>query len=194
MRRSILIIQGHPDPHGSHLCHALAEAYARGALAAGHSVSRVEVASLDFPLMRTQADFETGSMPHDLLPARDALLEAHHVVLLFPLWLGTMPALLKGFLEQLMRPGFAFVQAGPGFPQKLLGGRSARVIVTMGMPSLMYRWYFFAHGVLGLERNILDFVGISPVRHSLFGMVEAAGAEQRAGWLREMERLGRAAR
>lgn len=194
MGKSILIIQGHPDPHGGHLCHALAEAYARGARAGGHSVERVEVATLDFTLMRTQADFETGTMPHNLLPARDALLAANHVVLLFPLWLGTMPALLKAFLEQLMRPGFAFIQAGPGFPHKLLGGRSARVIVTMGMPALIYRWYFFAHGLLGLERNILDFVGIAPVRHSLFGLVDAATPKQRAHWLRQVEALGRDAR
>ncbi|MEP9367221.1 NAD(P)H-dependent oxidoreductase [Xanthobacter sp. VNH20] len=194
MAKSVLIIQGHPDPHGGHLCHAFADVYARGAHAAGHDVARVEVAALDFALMRTQADFETGSMPHDLLPARDALLAANHVVLLFPLWLGTMPALLKAFLEQLMRPGFAFIQAGPGFPHKLLGGRSARVIVTMGMPALIYRWYFFAHGVLGLERNILDFVGIAPVRHSLFGEVDGVTPEQRSRWLRQVEALGREAR
>jgi len=194
MRKSILIIQGHPDPAGGHLCHALADAYAEGAAAAGHGVTRVEVAQLAFPLMRTQADFETGTMPHDLFPARDALLASHHVVLMFPLWLGTMPALLKAFLEQLMRPGFAFIYSGPGFPQKLLTGRSARVIVTMGMPARLYRWYYFAHGVLGLERNILGFVGFAPVRHTLYGMVDGADPARRTRWLEEMRSLGRNAR
>ncbi len=190
MGKSILIIQGHPDPNGRHLCHALADAYAQGAVEAGHRVTRVEVASLDFPLMRTQADFETGGMPPALFPARDALLEANHVVLLFPLWLGTMPALVKAFLEQLMRPGFAFVYSGPGFPQTLMQGRSARVVVTMGMPATIYRWYYFAHGILGLERNILGFVGMSPVRHTLFGMVDATPPAQRQKWLDAMRSLG----
>ncbi|OYY58458.1 MAG: dehydrogenase, partial [Rhizobiales bacterium 35-66-30] len=58
----------------------------------------------------------------------------------------------------------------------------------------IYRWYFFAHGVLGLERNILDFVGITPVRHSLFGLVDAATPKERARWLRQVEALGRDAR
>ncbi|HEY7646675.1 MAG TPA: NAD(P)H-dependent oxidoreductase, partial [Hyphomicrobiales bacterium] len=60
---TILIIQGHPDPAGDHLCHALADAYAQGAVGAGHSVSRVDVAAIDFPLLRTKAEFETGRLP-----------------------------------------------------------------------------------------------------------------------------------
>jgi putative NADPH-quinone reductase len=55
-------------------------------------------------------------------------------------WHGTMPALLKGFLEHIFRPGFAMEYRKDSFPKRLLAGRSARVIVTMGMPVLMYRW------------------------------------------------------
>jgi hypothetical protein len=63
MPRRVAIIQGHPDPAGGHLCHALADAYAQGASAAGHEVARIELARLDFPLLRTQQDFETGQLP-----------------------------------------------------------------------------------------------------------------------------------
>ena len=67
-----MMIQGHPDPAGSHLLHALADAYAHGATRAGHDVRRTEVAHLEFPLLRTQADFETGAVPAALaLPASD---------------------------------------------------------------------------------------------------------------------------
>jgi putative NADPH-quinone reductase len=84
-----------------------------------------------------------------------------------------MPALLKGFLEQVARPGFAFryEKEGTPFTAKGLKGRSARVVVTMGMPALVYRWYFRAHSVKSLERNILGFVGIAPVHETLVGMV-----------------------
>jgi putative NADPH-quinone reductase len=58
----IAIIQGHPDPAGHHLLHAMADAYAEGAAAAGHEVRRIEVAKLEFPLLRTQTEFETGTV------------------------------------------------------------------------------------------------------------------------------------
>jgi putative NADPH-quinone reductase len=186
--------QGHPDPAGGHLCHALADAYAQGAVSAGHSVSRVDVAALDFPLLRTKAEFETGRLPEALLNAKQALQAADHIVVIFPLWLGTMPALLKGLLEHLMRPGIAFEYRSKGFPKKLLKGKSARLVVTMGMPALFFRWFSFSHGLRGLKRNILAFVGIRPVRESLFGTVEGASTATIARWLEQMRRLGAKAR
>jgi putative NADPH-quinone reductase len=132
--RRVTIIQGHPDPAGGHLCNALADAYADGAAAKGHAVSRIEVAKLDFPMLRSQAEFEKGSLPLSLAEARDAVLDADHIVIVFPLWLGTMPAVVKAFLEQVMRPGIAFAYQSKGFPKKFLTGRTARLVVTMGMP------------------------------------------------------------
>jgi putative NADPH-quinone reductase len=190
MPRTIVIIQGHPDPAGGRLCHALADAYAEGARAAGHAVSRIDIAQLDIPPVRNKDDFEHAPLPESLRGAADALRAANHIVLVFPLWLGTMPALVKAFLEQVMRPGVAFEYQGKNFPKKLLKGRSARVVVTMGMPALAYRWFYFAHGVTGLKRNILKFVGISPVRETFYGMVEAAGPEGVKRWLAEMRALG----
>lgn len=101
------IVQGHPDPGRGHLCHGLADAYADGAAAAGHTVMRLETAQIDFPMLRSQQDFEAGQLPSMLVPARDAIVSARHLVIIFPLWHGTMPALLKAFLEQVMRPGIA---------------------------------------------------------------------------------------
>src|SRR3954466_2978042 len=106
MQRRIVILQGHPDPDERHFGHALADAYANAALAEGHAVRRVEIAQLDFPLLRTRAAWE-GTLPAGLQDAQTAIGWAEHIVLLFPLWLGTMPALVKAFLEQVLRPGFA---------------------------------------------------------------------------------------
>ena len=97
-------------------------------------------------------------------------------MIVHPLWLGTMPALLKAFLEQAFRPGFAMGKAdeGQGWSRKL-AGKSARIVVTMGMPALLYRWYFGAHGLKSLEQSILAIVGIKPSRHTLVADWMAAG-------------------
>jgi putative NADPH-quinone reductase len=103
-----------------------------------------------------------------------------------------MPALLKGFLEQVARPGFAFHDDGNGgFGKKGLSGRSARVIVTMGMPALVYRFYFRAHSLKSLERNVLGFVGIAPVHETLVGMVDRLSDKEREGWFDTLRALGR---
>jgi putative NADPH-quinone reductase len=191
---NVLLIQGHPDPAGGRLLHALADAYADGASAAGHAVRRIEVAGLDFPLLRTQADFEHGTLPPALAPAQRDLLWAQHLLILFPLWMGDMPALLKGFFEQVLRPGLGGDAAAVGtLPPKALKGRTARVVVTMGMPALAYRWYFRAHSVKALERNMLGMVGVAPVRETLVGGVAQLDAAGVARWQARMRRLGGAA-
>jgi putative NADPH-quinone reductase len=189
----LLIILGHPDPAGGHLCHALADAYAQGATQAGHAVTRIDVASLDFPWLQTKEAFETGQLPDALRPAQEAIGQADHLCIVYPLWHGTFPAVLKAFLEQVFRPGFAYVLGGRSWRTRLRG-RSARIVVTMGMPVLIYRWYFGAHGLKGFKRSILGFCGIGPIRESLFGTIETASATKRAGWLETMRRLGAQAR
>ena len=194
MSKRILLIQGHPDPKGGHLGHTLAQAYADGAAAAGHELRRIELAQLEFPLLRSAEQWEKGALPPALQPAQDAIGWAQHLVLFFPLWLGDMPAYVKAFLEQVARPGFAFHEdKNGGFGKKGLTGRSARVVVTMGMPALLYRYYFRAHAVRALERNVLGFVGIAPVHETLLGLVEGTGAEERARWLDKLRALGRKA-
>jgi putative NADPH-quinone reductase len=189
----LLIIQGHPDPAGGHLCHALADGYAQGARQAGHAVTRVDVASLDFPWLRSKEAFEAAPLPDMLRSAQEAIGQADHLCIVYPLWHGTFPAVLKAFLEQVFRPGFAYVLGGRSWRGRLRG-KSARIVVTLGMPVLVYRWYFGAHGLKGLERSILGFRGIGPIRESLFGMVETASATKRAKWLETMRRLGAQAR
>ena len=191
MTRRSLILQGHPDTSHPHFCHALADAYAQGAEAAGHDVRRLDIATLDFPLLRSKAEWDDGPLPAGLAAAQADIGWAEHLVLLFPLWLGGMPALMKGFLEQVARPGFAMSRFTEGeLPKKLLAGRSARVVVTMGMPALVYRWYFRAHSLKALERNILGFVGIAPIHETLVGTVEGLDDKQRGAWLGKLRRLG----
>jgi putative NADPH-quinone reductase len=190
----ILLMQGHPDASRAHLGHALAAAYAEGARQAGHEVRLLEIARLDFPLLRSQHAWEQEPLPPSLRRAQEDIAWAEHLVFFFPLWLGDMPALLKGFLEQVARPGFAFRAGGRNpFEAKGLTGRSARLVVTMGMPAFVYRWYFRAHSLRALKRNVLQFVGISPVRDTVIGGVGNFKPQDAARWLDALRRLGRAA-
>lgn len=190
MGKHILLIQGHPDAAKQHFCHALEESYVRGAIAAGHEIKRVNVAKLEFPILRSESEWKDGALPASLTEAQAAIKWAEHIVFVFPLWMGDMPALLKGFLEQVARPGFAFSREKNPMLHKALKGRSARVIVTMGMPAMVYRWFFFAHSIRSLERNILGFVGIHPVRDTIIGMVGNMDERAAKKWLGKLERLG----
>jgi putative NADPH-quinone reductase len=188
--KHIVIIQGHPDGASRHFCHALADEYAKGAQDASYQARCLHVAQLDFPLLRTKEDFEHGEPPAAIKQAQEAIKEADHLVIVYPLWLGSMPALLKAFLEQVLRPGFAFEYRRKGMPKKLLTGTSARIILTMGMPASVYRWFYFAHSLRSLKRNILAFCGIAPIRSTLIGNVEGISDRQRMDWLDEIRGLG----
>ena len=195
MAKHITIIQGHPDPQGNHFGHALADAYAKGAEEAGHEVKRIAVAELDLPLLRSKEDWEKGPFSHSIRQCQEAIGWADHLVIIYPLWLGTMPALLKAFLEQVFRPGFAISKALPNkMWKKLLTGKTARIVVTMGMPAFLYRWYFRAHSLKSLERNILAFSGIGPIRASLIGMVEASDNSKREKWIEKIRAFGQEGR
>jgi putative NADPH-quinone reductase len=195
MGKRVLIIDGHPDARAEHYLHALSTAYRDGALVGGHTVRSIIVSEVAFALLRTREDFENGAPDETIRSCQQALSWADHVVILFPLWLGSMPALLKGFFEQLLRPGYAFTAGARGRRgAQLLTGKSARVIITMGMPALFYRWYFRSHSLKALKRNVLGACGISPVRASVIGPVDTMSQAARGNWLSRVQDLGSQAR
>lgn len=189
MTRRIALIDGHPDENPTRLIHALVEAYSAGAHSRDHAVRRVNISELDFPLIGSTYDWHGTYVPSDIRHAQQAILWASHIVIFYPLWLGDMPALLKGFLEQVMRPGFALDEQARPEHAGLLDGRSARIVVTMGMPASIYRDHFGAHSIKSLEHNLLRFVGISPVESNLYGQADGGPADC-AAWLAEMRAFG----
>lgn len=192
MVKRIAIIQGHPDAERLHLGHALADAYADGARAAGHLVRDLMVAQLDIPMLMSKRDWEHGAVPECVQAAQSVIHWADHLVIVHPLWLGSEPALLKAFFEQVFRPGFAVQAQGRGW-KKCLAGRSARVVVTMSVSTVLRRCYLFSPGLQCLVRDILKFSGVAPVRSTLIGGVEAGDGSVAARWLPAMGRYGAAA-
>lgn len=111
----VAIIDGHPDPDRSHFVHALADAYELGARQC-HQVDRIDIADMDFPLLRSAEQWQGEAPTAELRDAQTAIRKASHVAIFYPLWLGDVPVLLKGFLEQVARPGFALAMGESGFP------------------------------------------------------------------------------
>lgn len=190
---NVLIILGHPRTMS--LCGALAAAFAEGAREAGVKVRQLDLAALAFdPNVRTASPCQQ-ELEEDLLNARDLLLWAEHLVFVYPTWWGTVPALLKGFLDRVLTEGFSFrtCEGGSGY-QGLLQGRSAQLITTMDTPPLMYRFIYRQPGRHAMARATLGFCGIRPVRSLVFGPVRSSSIQQRQHWLarahREGQRLG----
>lgn len=191
MPKQIALILGHPDGASERFCRVFADTYTRSARKAGHNVEVIDLATLEFPLLRSKAAYEQEKLPAALGPAQEKIGKADHLVLVFPLWLGDVPALLKGFLEQVLRPGFAYTGAmDRGRFRKLLTGKSARIVVTMGMPAFVYRLFYRAHGLKNLRRNILGFCGIGPIKESLIGLIEQGNPKAREAWLARANALG----
>ncbi len=191
MTKRILIINGHPDPAPERLCCALADAYGKGAREGGHVVQRLDIGGLDFPLVTSAETFTGGAMPKVIEDAQQAILWADHVVIIYPLWLGGLPAKLKAFFEQTFRYGFALSAPGRKM-QGLLKGRSARMIVTMGMPAPVFRWVFGAYGARAVARGMLWISGFAPIRSLFIGGV--GRPQTLTPWIRKVQALGAAAR
>jgi putative NADPH-quinone reductase len=106
-----------------------------------------------------------------------------------------MPAILKGFIERVLQPDLLAIQASGGKANwKIFKGKSARIIMTIGIPCWFYRWYYGAHALKLLKRNILHFCGVAPVRASIHGMIEGVSNDKRKEWPREVEAPGHQAR
>lgn len=167
MADRILVIDGHPDPDPCRASHAIAAAYAQGARESGRSAYIAAITALDFSYMQTASQFSLPCPHKGIREVQSKLTDADHIVLIYPLWLGTMPALLRTFLEQLAGGGVATCNNGKRWTQNLRG-KSARAIVTMDAPALAGRWSL-GPNVRCVEHPILRFLGVSPIRVTLFG-------------------------
>jgi putative NADPH-quinone reductase len=188
----ILIVNGNPDAAAERLSSALAQAYADGAKAAGHDVRRVDVGALSFSPLRKAADFALPPNDPDIIEARSAFQWAEHVVFVYPIWFGTIPALFKAFIELVGCGEFLATTRAGGYSKGNLNGRSARVIVTMGMPALLYRLVFGAYGAKSFEKSILRLSGFSPIRTTYLGDARISYERSRA-WITLVRSLGKRA-
>lgn len=183
----VLVVLGHPRP--ASLCGVLAAAFAEGARRSGAEVRTLDVARLEFDLHVQAGSPNAQAQEPDIQRARALVRWAEHLVFVYPNWWGTMPALLKGFLDRVLTPGFAFAERGGRFVP-LLQGRTADLLTTMDMPRWVYRLIFRQPGNHAMARSTLGFCGVRTVRILNFGPVKDSRAAERTAWIDRAERTG----
>lgn len=192
MEKNILLILGHPSEHS--FCNALLDAYKKGAESAGATCKTIYISQLNFDV-NLQDGYKTGETMHletDLVMAQQLILWAGHVVMAYPNWWGFMPAVAKGFIDRLFLPGFAFKHhSGKIFPEKLLKGKSIRLLVTMDTPKLWHYLVYRASQYQILKDIVFGYVGFDPIRFSTFASMRKSTNTQRISWLKKVEQLGR---
>lgn len=179
---TLLIIDGHP--HAESLGSALCDAYSEGAKRGGVALERLNLRELSFdPVLHGGYSKKTHQpLEPDLVRAQQSIESAAHVTWVFPMWWASVPALVKGFVDRVFLPGWAFeYERGKAMPKRLLSGRSARVVATMDSP---WWWYTLAYksAIHGAFSNAtLSFVGFSPVKTRTVHSVRSMSDADRAG-------------
>ena len=191
MSKRVLVILGHPSNQS--FCAALSRAYVSGARAAGQDVQVLELGKLDFDPVLHEGYQKIQPLEPDLLHAQALIQWAEHLVFVFPIWWGGIPALMKGFLDRTLLPGFAFRYRNDSpFPEQLLKGRSADLLVCMDTPPWYYRWIYRMPGLEQMRRTTLGFCGIRPQKTLTFGPIIRSSTARRDAWLQQARKAAAA--
>lgn len=182
----IYLLLGHPETASFN--GALADAYEKAARARGHELRRQNLGELAFdPVLRPGA---VQPLEPDLVTAQQNLLWCETWVMFYPVWWGNVPALLKGFLDRVLLPDFAYrPHDDDPLWDRLLTGRTAHLITTSDAPASWLWWRYRNSDVHALRRATLDFCGIKPVRVTRIARVRFLDEVQRKRWLERMAKL-----
>ncbi len=189
--KNILLINGHPDPE-SYNC-ALANAYVKGANNSTAKLQTIQINKLDFnPNLQFGYRKRTELEP-DLLDAQQKLLWADHIVWIYPVWWGSVPAILKGFIDRVFLPGFAFKKReGSVWWDKYFIGKTSRIICTLDQPTWYYRIINRAPSHHAMKKLTMNFIGVKSVKITSIGPLRLSKESFRKKWLTKIEALGKA--
>ena len=185
--KKILVLLGHPDKETT--CGSFAEAYEEGAKKAGYEVKRVNLGDLTFDPILHKGYKVIQELEPDLIALQDDFRWAEHIVLVYPNWWGTMPALLKGLFDRFYLPGFAFRFWKNGYGwDKLLKGRTGRVFITMDANPWLAR-ILFGDNSNEIRSAIFGFAGID-ARVTKIGSLKNAKPGQKEKWKKKIFEMG----
>lgn len=190
MTRKVLIILGHPVANS--FGHALAQTYLNNTQGAGHECRLLQLDQLHFDPVLHQGLQGDVPLEPDLQRAQADIVWAQELVFIFPIWWGGLPALLKGFLDRVLLPGYAFrYEPGAKGVTALLKGRTARLVITMDTPRWIDRWLYGSPVIRQLKYPILRFCGIK-LTHALYlSPVIKSTPAQRQDWMHQVGKLAR---
>jgi len=189
MSKKIVIINGHPNPNSFNF--AIAAVYKEGAKLSGAEIREITIADLKFEPNLKFGYQKRIELEPDLLQAWEAIQWADHLVWVHPVWWGGLPAITKGFIDRLFLPGMAFsYRENSVFWNKLLKGKTARIITTLDQPGWYYWLFFGKPSVNQLKKSTLQFCGINPVKTTYIGIIKTSNADQREKWLNKIKQLG----
>ena len=189
MKKNILVILGHPDTNS--FCGSLTKAYIDSAKVSGSEVRELQLGELKFDPILWNGYNKIQELEPDLTKAQELIQWSNHIVFVYPNWWGAMPALMKGFLDRVFLPGFAFkYRENSQLWDKLLSGRTAHLMVTMDTPPWYYRWIYHRPGHNEMKRTILGFCGIKVVKISEFALIKNSSQQQREKWITKATELG----
>ncbi len=187
--RRILVIVGNPARNSYD--DALADAYVAGARSGGAEPRLLRLRELTFDPILHEGYRRIQELESDLKWAQSDLLWSQHLVLVYPVWWGSVPALLKGFLDRVLHPGFAYrVHENDPFFDKLLTGRSGHLVATSDAPAFWMRLVYRNCDATMLRKAVLQFCGIAPVGLTRIGRIRGSSPEYRARWIERLRKLG----
>lgn len=193
-----LIIYNHP--HEGSFCSAIREAVHSGLKKGGHPCKVINLDKDQFdPVMRgkdLKAFVMAGRMGEEGLEGVDPIVLrymkklhwAEHIVMIFPVWWMTMPAMMKGFVDKVIFPGVAYKMEDGKLVSTLSDLRQVTVISTMNTPSDIYKDLFGNSLEGSLIKGTFNQIGIHDVRWISLNMVKQSGDERRWLWLDEIEK------
>lgn len=185
----ILLINGHPDKESYN--YVLAASYIKGAKESGAEVQEINIAELTFNPNLEFGYRKRTELEPDLLKAQESIKWADHIVWVYPVWWGSVPAIMKGFLDRVLLPGFAFKKReGSVWWDKFLTGKTSRIICTMDQPTWFYRWINGRPSHIAMKKLTMNFIGIKKVRITSIGPLRLSKEEFRKKWLAKIEKLG----
>ena len=186
--RKIFILVGHSNLAG--FTGELAGAYESAALAAGHEVKRLNVGELKFDPVLHKGYSEIQALEPDLLSVQENIRWADHIVILYPNWWISMPAILKGLFDRIWLPGFAFhFDKETHSVIELLEGKTARVIIVDGSHSPFMTRLKYGDYTNEISRGILGFAGMK-VHVTTMGPCEHADTAKHDAWVAEVREFG----
>lgn len=188
--KKILIIDGHPNQDS--LNFALAEAYLKGAKESGAEVKKIRIGDLYFDPNLEYGYQNRKELEPDLLEAIELIRWADHLVWFYPVWWGGFPAIMKGFIDRLFLPGLTYQPIENSYKHnKLLKGKTARIVTTLDQPSWYYHLVFNVPSTNQLKKCILQFCGVKPVKVTYLSFIRSSNEQKRANWLRKIESIGK---